>query len=336
MKTCIIYLGMAALGYLIAVPFRKYKENFKKTGNILTVVVLTLVFAMGYRIGSNTMILSQLGMIGIYSLLFSTVPLAASVFALCFVRKLMGFNHQGIYVKGKEKAKTNICQDDKVIGIDESTQNVKKKVISASTIRIAVSVILGIIIGYMTVIKLNLFDYEMSYHIGGVYITYALYTMVFLVGIDMGLDGSAIHRFRSAGVRILIFPLTTGIVTVLTVLICGLFTPLSLKDLLGISCTFCWYSLGPNIIMDAGMVTTGAIAFLSNFLRVIFSLFIIPFVAEKIGYIETTGMPIAASMDVCIATIENATNKSTAICAFISGCIFTALVPTLIPIIVAA
>ena len=76
--------------------------------------------------------------------------------------------------------------------------------------------------------------------------------MIFLVGVDLGLDGTAIRRFREVGIRVFIFPLVTGVATVMTVLVCGLFTPLTVKELLGIACTFGWYSLGPNIMMDYG------------------------------------------------------------------------------------
>ncbi len=336
MKIFMIYLGMAAIGYLIATPFRKYKDRLKWIGTLLSIVVLTLVFAMGFRIGSNESIIHELGTIGLYSLIFAVIPLIATIFVLHLVRKAMGFDHQGIYRKTKQEDNAELDLKE-VCDFSDSAQKPEKKknILSNSTVRIALAVILGTIIGYMTVISFQWLDYAMTYRVGGVYITYALYTMVFLVGVDMGLDGTAIQRFKEAGLRIFAFPLATGITTVLTVLICGFFTPLSVKELLGIACTFCWYSLGPNIIMDAGMITTGAIAFLANFLRVILSLFTIPFVAKKIGYAETSGMPIAAAMDVCIATIESATNKSAAIYAFVSGCIFTMLVPTLVPLIVA-
>ena len=75
-------------------------------------------------------------------------------------------------------------------------------------------------------------------------------------------------------------------------------------------------------------------AFLSNFFRVIITLITVPIVAQKIGYVETTGMAVAASMDVCIGTIESSTNKTCAIIAFVTGCIFTFIIPVTMPIIV--
>lgn len=336
MKSFVIYLGMAAIGYLLATPFRKYRERLKWIGALLSAVVVTLVFAMGFRIGSNESILSELGTIGLYSVAFSVIPLITTVFLLHIVRKWMGFNHQGAY-KGADGAAGEKMETKERSNLSESLPPTEKKknILSNSTIRIAFAVILGSIIGYTAVVRSEWLDYEMTYHVSGIYITYALYLMIFLVGVDMGLDGTAMQRFRKVGMRVFIFPLVTGIATVTAVLVCGIFTPLSIKELLGIACTFGWYSLGPSVMMDAGLITAGAIAFLANFLRVIISLCTIPFVAKKVGYIEVTGMPVAAAMDICIATIEASANKSVAIYAFVSGCSFTVMVTTLVPFIVA-
>ena len=44
-----------------------------------------------------------------------------------------------------------------------------------------------------------------------------------------------------------------------------------------------------------------------------FSILLIPFVAKKIGYIETTGMPGAAAMDVCLPIVEKSTRSDIAV-----------------------
>ena len=332
MKTLIIYLGMAALGYAVAIPLRSSKEKLNWTGKVLTIVVMSLVFSMGFKIGSNRDVIANFGTIGVYSLIFAIVPLIVTVMVLHITRKVLRFSHQGIYL-GKEAKDTETRQSLEKIETSYSQCVKNKSIFSYSTFRIGLAVLTGLILGYLIVIKYSFLAFDLTNKILGVYITYALYTMVFLVGIDMGFDGTAIQKFRQAGLRILVFPIVTGLATIGAVLACGCLMPLSLKEILGIGCTFCWYSLGPNIIMDAGYINAGAIAFLANFLRVIISLFTIPMVAKKVGYLETTGMPIAASMDVCIATIQGATNKETSMCAFVSGCVYTAAVPLLVPLI---
>ena len=134
--------------------------------------------------------------------------------------------------------------------------------------------------------------------------------------------------------KTLIFPLVVGIATLIGVFVCTIFMEYNAHESLMIGATFCWYSLAPNIIIDGGYVAAGAVAFLSNFFRVILTLITVPIVAQKIGYVETTGMAVAASMDVCIGTIESSTNKTCAIIAFVTGCVYTFIIPVTMPIIV--
>lgn len=324
MKTVIFYLGMAALGYLLAIPLRSKKALFRPIGPVLKIIVTTLVFVMGFRIASSTEIMADIGMIGVNSLLMAVGSLLATVGILYVVRKLMGFDRFGYMVKDGGKT----ASDDTV------ATATKVPFWKTSPFRMGTAVCLGAIAGYLTGIVWELYDYDAMYRLTGVFVTYALYLMVFLVGIDIGSDEKALRSLKDAGLRVLVFPLATAAVTLVFILLYGYFLPYSTKEMLGVACTFCWYSLGPNIIMDAGFVAAGAIAFLTNFLRVIISLITIPVVAKHVGYIETVGMSQAAAMDVCIAAIGESTNRQTAMYAFASGVVFTAIVPLLVPLVV--
>ena len=109
---------------------------------------------------------------------------------------------------------------------------------------------------------------------------------------------------------------------------------LSLKEALAVGAGFGWYTLAPGIIMEAGYITASAISFLHNVMRELFSILFIPLVAQKIGYIETTGMPGAAAMDVCLPIVEKATRSDIAVYSFVSGVILSILVPVLVPVII--
>lgn len=323
MKTVIMYIGAAAIGYLFALLLKKNSIPTDRAGKILGVVVTTLVFSMGLKIGSNEEIIGNLGRIGLYGLAFCYIPLIVTIVAVHIARKIMGFDDHGSRTKA---AKVN----------DEPQTKVDKvPFVKTSSFRYLIAVILGFIAGYLFIIKFKVVDFDSFNGVLGTYITAALLVMIFLVGIDLA-GGEGIGKsVKSIGPSIFIFPLIIGIATLATGLIIGLFVPLSFKETLAIICTFCWYSLAPNIIMNAGFVTAGAIAFLANFLRVLSSLILIPTVAKKIGWLETVGMPVAASMDVCIGTITEATDRDIAIYAFVSGTIFSILIPIIVPIIVA-
>ena len=327
MKTVIVYLGLAAAGYAAAIPLRGKKESFGWMGTFLMVLVRGLVLLMGFRIGSNAEVVSNLATIGLQSLVISLVSMAFTIAGLHVLRRIMGYDRYGHPVShGKTSA----------VGAEESAGKTAfaGSVLNKSTVTMLVSVISGFLLGFLLILQFEIVGYEAAYAATGVLVTWGLYVMVFLVGMDMGFDGTVITVFRQTGLRLLAFPLVTAAATLAGVMLCSLISPLNLQESAAVACTFCWYSLGPNIIMDAGFVMAGAYCFLVNFMRVLISLITVPVVASRIGYLETVGMPCAASMDVCIATIQNATNKETAVYAFASGVIFTAAIPLILPLIV--
>ena len=325
MKTAFFYLGFAALGYFIGARFRSKKDSFGWLGRLLTFVVFSLITCMGYKIGSSESIINDIKEIGINSAILTVVPLIFTIIALSITRRLVGYNAKGELVPREERKKLREGKEPEKKG---------KTVIPKTTFLYVAGVIAGFIFGYIMVVRTGIIDFEKGYSVVGIYITYALYLMVFLVGVDLGFDGNAPKLIKQAGVKTLIFPLVVGIATLLGVFACTIFMDYDAHDALMIGGTFCWYSLAPNIIIDGGYVATGAVAFLCNFFRVILTLITVPIVAQKIGYVETTGMAVAASMDVCIGTIESSTNKTCAIIAFVTGCVYTFIIPVTMPIIV--
>ena len=320
MKTIILYLGMAALGYLLAVCLRRKKEVFRLISPSLKVIITALVFIMGFRIASSEEIIADIAMIGLHSLLMAVGSMALTIGALYVVRRLLGFDRFGC--RGSDSTRDTVSETKKV------------PFWYTSPFRMGTAVCLGAIMGYLTCIVWKLYDYDAMYRLTGIFVTYALYCMIFLVGMDIGSDEKALRSLKDGGLRVLIFPFVIAVSTLVFILLYGLFLPYSTREMLAIACTFCWYSLGPNIIMDAGFVAAGAVAFLTNFLRVILSLVTIPFVAKTVGYIETIGMPQSAAMDVCIGTIGESTNRQTAMYAFTSGVVFTVIIPLVVPLIV--
>ncbi|MBQ4650004.1 MAG: lysine exporter LysO family protein [Firmicutes bacterium] len=326
MKILVIYLGLAVAGYAAAVPLRNKKEKFGFIGTLLMVLVRGLVFLMGLRIGSNSEVVGNLASIGFQSLIIAVLSLTATVAATHVLRRVMGFDRYG-QLSTEQSGETDLSKRN------EPAKGSAHRILNKSTVTMIVSVLTGFIAGFVLILRTQLLDYDTVYNISGELVTWGLYGLVFFVGMDMSFDGTIVSIFRQNGLKVLIFPMVTAVVTVVTVLVCSMFTPLNLKEAIAVACTFGWYSLGPNIMMDAGMVFAGSYCFLVNFLRVMLSLITIPVVAEKVGYLETVGMPCAAGMDVCIATTSQATNTQTVVYAFASGVVFTAAVPLLVPLI---
>ena len=328
MKTLIVYLGLAAAGYAAAIPFRKKKEYFGWIGPVLAWVVRILVFLMGLRIGSNEEVVENLAAIGVQSLLIAVVSLAFTVAAVHAARRAAGFNRFG------RRCTEAGQKEEKQPAHKKADAGEKTPILSRSNLFMLASVAAGFACGYLAVLKLQLTDYETLYGLSGLFVSTGLYVMVFLVGMDMGFDSNTFRALQGSGLFMLVIPVVTAVATLAAVLLCSLFMPLTLQEAAAVACSYCWYSLAPNIIMEAGFAVAGAYSFLTNFLRVLLSLITIPLVAARVGYLETVGMPCGASMDVCIGTIQISTSRETALYAFVSGVFFMVIIPVLVPLIV--
>ena len=76
-----------------------------------------------------------------------------------------------------------------------------------------------------------------------------------------------------------------------------------------------------------------ALAFLTNVVREVIALILVPIVAKYIGYLESVSICGATAMDTALPVISKATDSQTTIIAFISGIISTVSVPILLSII---
>ena len=155
--------------------------------------------------------------------------------------------------------------------------------------------------------------------------------ILFFVGIDMGYEGAVLRSIKRAGFKVLIFPIAAIIGTFFGSIVASLVLDLKVNEGLAVGSGFGWYTLAPFII-DPYSQELSAISFLHNVMREFFSLLIIPVVAKYIGYIETTCLPGAAAMDVCIPIIERSTSTEMVFYSFVSGTVLSTLVPVLVPL----
>lgn len=157
--------------------------------------------------------------------------------------------------------------------------------------------------------------------------------ILFLVGVDMGKQGNVWRDIKAAGLRTLAFPIAAAAGTIGAAAIGSLFLPLSVKDAAAASSGFGWYSLAPILLSDYS-TSLSAIAFLSNVMREVLAIILIPIISVKIGYIECVALPGAAAMDTVLPVVVKATDDRIAIYSFVSGVILSLAVPIIIPIII--
>ena len=322
----ILYIGLCVAGYVVAVPLRSKRDQLGWVGTVQTIAVLALVFTMGLRIGYNEEVIGNLGSYGLYALLYTVAIMVLSVACVSMTRRVMGIDRYGL-MENKALSEVEIAAGE------PREEEAPPKGIDRMTVYILCMVVAGIAAGFL--VCRQIFRNEEAFTEGAAMtIRGLLCVLLTFVGLDLGLEGAIIDNFRKVGVRVLAIPAAGIIGTLLGAFLVGLVLPLSTRESLGIGAGLGWYSLGAAILMDAGMMTAGAISFMHNVMREMFAIILIPVVARKIGYVECVTLPGASAMDVCLPIVVRADSGNTAVYSFISGTVLSFMVPVLVPLFV--
>jgi len=184
----------------------------------------------------------------------------------------------------------------------------------------------GVLLGYMGLLPLWI--------VQGNFTEYALYLLMFLVGIGIGTDPRSLQALRSMNFRIILVPLTTIVGTLLGVAaVSVLIKNISLTDLLAVGSGFGYYSLSSIYITELRGETLGVIALLSNVMREIITLLMTPIFARYFGKLAPIAAGGATSMDTTLPIITQYVGKDYAIVSLFNGTVLTILVPFLVTFI---
>jgi len=163
---------------------------------------------------------------------------------------------------------------------------------------------------------------------------YALYFLMFLVGIGIGADKSSWSVIRTMKIRIFLVPLGIIIGTFAGTALVSLFLPdLKLKEVLAVGAGFGYYSLSSLFITQLSGETLGVIALLSNILREIITLLATPLLVLYFGKLAGIASGGATSMDTTLPVITRYSGKEWGIISVFSGIVLTLLVPFLVTFI---
>ena len=323
MSDIALYLGICMAGYVAAIPLRKVKDRLKWIGLAQTLSVLILVFTMGLRIGANDEIVKNLGSYGLYALVITVFTLVGSLICVFFVRKALKMDRYGL-VNTDAATETNKEHE-------ENKEQAKGK-IDTMTLLIVCCVAAGILCGYF--VCKNLFTFDVFNAAAGTAITIELCVLLVFVGLDLGLEGQVFANFKKVGIKIVAIPIAIAIGTLAGGAAAGLFLPIPLNESVAVSAGLAWYSMGSAILLDAGLVSAGAISFMHNVMRELCAIIFIPIVAKKLGYVEALALPASPAMDVCLPLVERSTSGTVAVYSFISGFVLSMAVPFLVPLFI--
>lgn len=326
MADIILYIGIIIVSGIVGSKIRAYKDRLGWTSKVQTCAIVMLVVLMGSRMGSNEEVIYNLGTIGLAALVMTLAMMGGSLICLLLARKALGFTKDA-------KIAALHSSELEAEALDEAAE--EKQGVNKMTLIILCSVIVGMALGYLVARPIfgeNIAEFDSAASLG---IKIGLCILMVFVGLDLGLEGTVLTMIKEAGWRIMVFPVACIIGTLISAGLCGFLFKLSLPESLAIGAGFGWYSLAPGIIMEAGYLTASAISFLHNVMREIFSILLLPIIAEKVGCIEAACVPGAPAMDVCLPIINRATKGKAVTYGFITGVIMSFLVPIMVPIMIA-
>ena len=336
MKLLALYWSFLIIGYIIAWKSAKKGKTFPGLAKAMMVTVYGLCLIMGLRMGANEQVIENLGTIGLMSLMITICCIAGSLGAIFLTRKIFGMDRKGRFIADLEAAEAkagdgSLAGETDLEGTGQQDQDGEQGNMDLkSTFMILGIVATGMLIGAFFILRqtpkiLQLFDVASNDAL-----IVLLCILMFFVGLDLGGSEEVIRSIRRAGFRVLVFPFATMIGTMVAGVAVCLLMGLTLKEGSAICVGFGWYSYAPIVIASAGQqyMIASAISFMHNVIREVTGIIFIPLVAKKIGYLESTGVPGIAAMDVCLPIVERSCGPNLVVYAFATGvimCIVTSL-----------
>lgn len=162
----------------------------------------------------------------------------------------------------------------------------------------------------------------------------SLAALLFAVGFDLGKETDLRQKIKDLPRVSLVVPFLVALGSIAGAMISGSLAGMLAGEAAMVGAGFGWYSLSAVIITQTYDVTLGALALLSNVLREVFALLLIPLIAKRAGNLPAVAPGGATAMDVTLPIIAQSTDAQTTLVAFYSGTVLTALVPLVIPLII--
>ena len=190
------------------------------------------------------------------------------------------------------------------------------------TFKIILAVVIGTVVG--------LFVPAEWYGTTDTMLTIGLCLLLFFVGIDIGKNKNVFQDIKRTGALFFIVPIGVAMGSLIGAIAMGYLLGYPLNESGAIGSGLGWYTLS-SIIIAPYSSELSVLAFLTNVMREVFAIAIIPIIATRVGFIEAIAPAGATAMDTTLPIISRNTSSETAILSFSTGLILSTLVPILVP-----
>lgn len=160
---------------------------------------------------------------------------------------------------------------------------------------------------------------------------YALYALMFLVGMSIGSDTKALKALKEQNVKIILVPLATILGTLAGCALVSLLLPgRSLWDALAVGSGFGYYSLSSVFITEYRGAELGTIALAANIIRELITLLAAPLLVCWFGKLAPICAGGATTMDTTLPVIARFSGKEFVVISIFHGFVVDFTVPFLV------
>lgn len=154
----------------------------------------------------------------------------------------------------------------------------------------------------------------------------SLLLLLFVMGVQLGMDREAVAKMRRTGVKILLIPFAVALGSVLGGFVGGLALGLSPIGTMAVSAGFGWYTLAGPLVGQLLGAQLGALGFVVNFLRELLTVATLPLTC-KAGKNVPVAFGGATTMDTTLPVIVRYCGSEALMTAFSSGFVLSLLAP---------
>jgi uncharacterized membrane protein YbjE (DUF340 family) len=192
-----------------------------------------------------------------------------------------------------------------------------------SSIIITSFFIVGIIVGFYFDVP----DFLISKDIE----KYILYSLLFFVGLGLGLDDQFREIIMSLRPKALLVPLSVMVGTYIgSTIFAIIISDVTLIDALAIGSGFGWYSLSSVLITEYAGEQLGVIALVANISREVLTLLLAPLMVKYFGLLSPIASGGATSMDTTLPMVTKFSGKEFIFISILNGLVLSLFVPIVI------
>ena len=163
-------------------------------------------------------------------------------------------------------------------------------------------------------------------------IDFGLCTMLFCIGIDLAHQNGIMSVIRKMERKVLFIPLLVIAGSFLAGVIGSIITRTKLTDGILVTMGMGWYTY-TGVYLSQFDLNLGSMGFMTNVMREILAVILIPVAYKKFGQYSCVAVPGAPAMDASLPIILKCSGEDTIMIAIYSGLVLTIVVPILMPIL---